>query len=163
MLKKLFEYKAWADERTLLACAEINDHTITEPANFILQQLNHMIIVEDLFRARLLRQPPPHTATNTKELPSFSELSARLKESNQCFQTYVAEQTNVTLKDVLKFEFADGKQGAMSVEEILFHIVNHGSYHRGNIAHALDQAGIPHPVDGLGVFLHELEPSRRAH
>ena len=49
----------------------------------------------------------------------------------------------------------------MTVEEILFHIVNHGSYHRGNIAHALDLACVPHPVDGYGIYIHEEEPQRR--
>ena len=49
----------------------------------------------------------------------------------------------------------------MSVEEILFHVLSHGSYHRGNIAHALDLAMIPHPVDGYGAFIHEREPERR--
>ncbi len=41
------------------------------------------------------------------------------------------------------------------------HISNHGSYHRGNIAYALDLAAIAHPVDGYGIYIHEKEPQRR--
>ncbi len=59
------------------------------------------------------------------------------------------------------FTFADGKYGSMSVEEILFHIINHGSYHRGSIAHALDLAAVAHPVDGYAIYIHEKEPGRR--
>ena len=38
---------------------------------------------------------------------------------------------------------ADGRDGGMTRQEILFHIVNHGTYHRGAIGHALDLAGAP--------------------
>jgi len=49
----------------------------------------------------------------------------------------------------------------MNIEEILFHIVNYGSYHRGLIAHALDLAGVAHPADGYGIYIHEKSPERR--
>jgi len=49
----------------------------------------------------------------------------------------------------------------MNVEEMLFHILNHGSYHRGSIAHALDIANVPHPIDGYCAYIHEAEPDRR--
>ena len=62
---------------------------------------------------------------------------------------------------VIPFIFADGKHGSMSIEEMLFHVISHGSYHRGSIAHALDLASVPHPVDGYGIYIHEKEPERR--
>jgi len=62
---------------------------------------------------------------------------------------------------LISFTFADSKRGTMSIEEILFHVVNHGSYHRGSIAHALDLAGVPHPPDGYGIFIHNKNPERR--
>jgi uncharacterized damage-inducible protein DinB len=61
----------------------------------------------------------------------------------------------------IAFRFADGRRGKMTIYEILFHIITHGSYHRGNIAHALDLAGVTHPVDGYGAFIHAFEPNRR--
>jgi len=45
--------------------------------------------------------------------------------------------------------------------EILFHIINHGTYHRGAIGHALDLAQVSHPADTYTVFIHATEPERR--
>ncbi len=59
------------------------------------------------------------------------------------------------------FQFVDGKHGTMTRREILFHIVNHGTYHRGAIGHALDLAGVSHPADTYTVFIHSAQPVRR--
>jgi uncharacterized damage-inducible protein DinB len=92
-------------------------------------------------------------------VPGFEELENRLRESTEWFVSYVSEFENG--EEQIAFVFADGKRGMLNVEEILFHILNHGSYHRGNIAHALDLASVPHPIDGYGIYIHEIEPARR--
>ena len=69
------------------------------------------------------------------------------------------DQSNI--EKVVLFNLVDGKRGAMTYHEILFHIINHGTYHRGAIGHALDQAQVPHPADTYTVFIHEVEPECR--
>ena len=46
----------------------------------------------------------------------------------------------------------------MTRQEILFHIVNHGTYHRGAIGHALDLAGAPRPADTYTLYIHSAQP-----
>jgi len=120
-----------------------------------------MVIVEELFRSRLEKSPPPHVATNTNTVPELDELKVRLINSCEWFLSYVQSLNKNNFQEVISFTFADGKKGEMSISEILFHVVNHGSYHRGSIARALDQACVPHPPDGYGIFIHEHEPQRR--
>jgi len=54
--------------------------------------------------------------------------------------------------------------GAVSLtrEEVIYHLINHGTYHRGAIGHALDLARAPRPADTYTVFVHAAEPERRA-
>jgi uncharacterized damage-inducible protein DinB len=159
MLKQAYDYKRWADERTLRAIESINKDEFPDSYAFALQQINHMVIVEELFRSRLTNNSPPHTSTNTDIVPGFEDLENRLRESTDWFVSYVSELENG--EEQIAFVFADGKRGMLNVEKILFHILNHGSYHRGNIAHALDLASVPHPIDGYGIYIHEIEPARR--
>ena len=130
-----------------------------ESLSFALQQLNHMIIVEELFKSRLIGMPTLHNNTNTQVVPPFNSLKKRLLASGSWYLDFVLNCKDSNQK--ISFVFTDGKQGTMAISEILFHIVNHGTYHRGNIAHALDLAGVTHPLDGFGAFLHEFEPDRR--
>lgn len=81
MLSQSFNYKLWADQRTLDAIERIDSAVFPDAFSFVLQQLNHMVIVEELFRSRLLGESEPHKSTNTDEVPIFSELKSRLLAS----------------------------------------------------------------------------------
>ena len=154
-----FKYKMWADKRALAASKKIDRRHYSDDFAFVCQQFNHMVIVEELFRSRLEGTPAPHCATNTVDVPCLDELASRLVCSSNWYLRFI--ELEADFQKTISFTFADGKQGTMTVQEILFHIVNHGSYHRGNIARTLDQAGVPHPIDGYGAFIHESEPARR--
>ncbi len=161
MLIEAFNYKRWADQRTLDAIRSINAIEFPSTVAFASQQLNHIIRVEEMFRARLLDAPVPHCSTNTELVPELHELSQRLGDSNQWYAHYVEQLASDHRKQSVSFEFVDGKRGSMTRLEILFHIINHGTYHRGAIGHALDLAKVPHPADTYTVFIHAVEPARR--
>jgi uncharacterized damage-inducible protein DinB len=161
MLIEMFQYKQWADRRTLDAVVGIDGSGHSSSVAFARQQLNHMIRVEELFRARLLGEPAPHASTNTALLPDLEELDSRISASNLWFIGYVAQLERSQLDQSLHFQFVDGKPGRMTRQEILFHIVNHGTYHRGAIGHALDLANAVRPADTYTIFIHAFEPGRR--
>lgn len=154
-------YKEWADRRTLDAVALIDPERFTSEMAFASQQLNHMVRVEEVFRARLLGNTEPHSTSNSEVVPALEELSARLSESNRWLQTYAESTLAEKLTEKIRFRFVDGKGGAMTREEVLFHLVNHGTYHRGAIGRALDLAGGLRPADTYTIFIHTMEPERR--
>lgn len=160
-LEQAFRFKQWADLRTLAAAKQIDQRRYPEALAFIRQQLNHLVIVQDLFRARLRNEPRPHEATNSQSVPSLSSLENRLLESNNWYLDFVQTRDMNRDQELLRFEFTDGKAGAMTRHEILFHIVNHGSYHRGSMARGLDLGGVAHPADIFTMYLHDVEPERR--
>ncbi|MTW03709.1 DinB family protein [Pseudoduganella ginsengisoli] len=159
MFNDIFKYKQWADRRTLDAVAAIDQDQFPGAMAFARQQLNHMVRVEELFKARLTGQPDPHASTNTEQLPQLSELDQRITASNLWFGRFIG--ATPLLNEPVTFQFVDGKQGSMTRQEILFHIVNHGTYHRGAIGHALDLAKGARPADTFTVYLHAAEPGRR--
>lgn len=161
MLIDAFKYKQWADRRTLDAAKGLEERDGSMAVSFIRQQLNHMVIVEELFRARLLGEETPHPTTNTEVVPALDELEVRLTQSNEWLSHYVTESASDMLNEQISFRFVDGKQGRLSRLEILFHVVNHGTYHRGAIGHALDLAKAVRPADTFTVFIHAEEPERR--
>lgn len=161
MFAHAFAYKQWADQRTLQAVATLDATTQSATLAFVCQQLNHMLIVEELFRARLLGLPAPHAATNSAQLPELAELERRLLASDAWFASHVAGMEPDRAAEIIRFVFADGLAGSMSREEILFHILNHGTYHRGAIGHALEQAGAQRPADTYTLYIHAAEPQRR--
>ncbi|URI07544.1 DinB family protein [Aquincola tertiaricarbonis] len=161
MLLAALRYKAWADGRTVAAVRQIAAQMNAAPFDFARQQLNHMVRVEELFRARLLAEAEPHDSTNTARLPTLGELTTRLDRSNAWLQAYAAGLSAEQWQEQLRFTFVDGQRGSLSRQEVVYHLVNHGTYHRGAIGHALDLAGGPRPADTFTVFIHAEEPGRR--
>ena len=155
------KYKAWADRRTLDAIARIDRTAYAAQFDFARQQLNHVVRVEELFRARLTGENEPHQSTNTADLPDLEDLDSRLTASNRWLEDYALTLPSEDLQQQVRFTFVDGKKGSMSREEVLYHLINHGTYHRGAIGHALDLANTTRPADTYTVFVHAAEPGRR--
>ena len=161
LLTDVFNYKQWADERAIKAAKKIDGSIFPSEASFICQQLNHMVLVEENFKARLLGQTEPHLANNTEILPTLESLAERNRNSNAWYSAYLQGLDEGKRNEIVSFQFTDKKFGSMSRIEILFHIINHSTYHRGAIGKALDMAGGLRPADTYTVYIHEEEPRRR--
>jgi uncharacterized damage-inducible protein DinB len=54
--------------------------------------------------------------------------------------------------EVVEFAFIGGGAGAMRRADILLHVVNHATYHRGHISAMMRLAGLRSPATDLPVF-----------
>ena len=102
-----------------------------------------------------------YTATNTPETPDLGELHFAVAETDGWFEKYVATISDQALAEKISFQFTDGDSGTMTREEMLFHVLSHGSYHRGNVGQVLKGISVAPPRDLLTKFLHVQEPGRR--
>ncbi|XHS79789.1 DinB family protein [Burkholderiaceae bacterium UC74_6] len=159
-LQSLFGHKAWTNGELFAVLATVPaEHA--EPLHSCIRTLNHIYVVDRLFRARLAGEPQPFEATNTKATPTLEELRANVEETDAWFARYVAQLDSAAAGEVLSFTFADGDAGRMSREEMLLHVIAHGAYHRGNVGQVLKSISVAPPRDLYTKFLHQSEPARR--
>ena len=158
VLQSLFDYKAWAN-------TELFDvlETVTSEADLhtAIRTLNHIYVVDRIFRAHLLGEPHGYEATNTKATPTLAELRGAVAETDGWYRAYVAGLSEGDLTARLEFTFTDGDKGQMSREEMLMHVITHGGYHRGNVGQVLKNIAVAPPRDIFTKFLHVSEPQRR--
>jgi uncharacterized damage-inducible protein DinB len=159
-LKTLFAYKAWANSE-LFALLPTLPPSHAEQLNTCIRTLNHIYVVDRIFRAHLSAEPRPFDATNTKQTPSLSQLHSDVEVTDAWYVSYVSKLTEPDLAEVLAFTFTDGDTGRMTREEILLHVVTHGGYHRGNVGQVLKSISVAPPRDLYTKFLHVSEPARR--
>ena len=160
-LISLFGYKAWADSELFALLAKLPEEH-AEQLHTCIRTLNHIHVVDRLFRARLSGEPSPFEATNTKATPTLMQLRKDVESTDAWYQTYVAATSDTDLSGILNFSFTDGDPGRMSREEILMHVLTHGGYHRGNIGQVLKSISVAPPRDLYTRFLHQSEPARRS-
>ncbi|EHH2484585.1 damage-inducible protein DinB [Vibrio parahaemolyticus] len=158
---KAFQYKQWANNE-LLDMGEQQFSILPESdATFFVRILNHTTVVDSLFISRIMGEPEKYNVDNTVETPTISELRETMNQNDSWLVQYVGAATKDDLKRVVSFKFIDGDTGQMSVEEILLHLLTHGSNHRGMASRVLAENNLERPKDTFTRYLHQLEPSRR--
>lgn len=161
MLVALFKYKAWANDELLNVTHQLDEVSHKHDRDLAIRILNHTYVVDQIFRAQLLGEPHTFTSTNTVDTPTLPALKAAIATSDAWFVAHVGAITPAQFSEALKFRFTDGDAGTMTREEILHHLIAHGSYHRGAVGRILAQHGIAPPRDVFSGFLHKTEPNRR--
>lgn len=160
-LKSLFAYKAWANSE-LFDCLQSLTPGSTEPLRTCLRTLNHIYVVDRIFRAHLENEPMSFAATNTSETPTLEALRRDVLATDSWYVDYIASLSELGQFEVLDFTFTDGDAGRMSREEMLLHVATHGGYHRGNVGQVLKSISIAPPRDLYTKYLHMSEPQRRS-
>lgn len=161
-LRTLMRYKAWANELVFRAAAQLPPEELTAPRKIVfgslLRTLNHVYAMDDVWRAHLEGRPHSYTTRNPEACPSLAELRAAQLAMDAWFVGYADSLTDAKREEVVSFRFIGGGPGAMTRRHILLHVANHGTYHRGNVASMMYQAGVAPPTTDLPVFLRNPSP-----
>jgi uncharacterized damage-inducible protein DinB len=159
-VQMLTRYKAWANRITYITVMALPEGEALRPRatrfGNIVHTLNHIYVVDDIFRAHLEGRSHGYTARNTDHTPPLTDLWAAVQDMDAWYIDYAERLTGYGLDEVVHFEFVGGGQGAMTRAEILLHIVNHGTYHRGFVGDMLYQIPAASPANDLPVFLRDV-------
>lgn len=158
----LFACKAWADQELFGTLAGVDPAAHPTEVHQALRILNHVHVVDRIFQAHLEGRPHGYTATNTKDTPTLPALAAAVREVDAWYVSYAAALTPALLAQRIRFAFTDGDAGLMTREEMLLHVITHGTYHRGAAGQVLRAASAAPPRDLYTRFLHDTERERRA-
>ena len=124
--------------------------------------MNHIYVVDRIFMAHLRGEPHGYAATNTPETPTLEGLRDAVLASDRGYLEFVDALTPPQLAQAVDFTFTDGQHGRMSREEMLGHVITHGSYHRGELGQMFKRISAAPPRDLFTAYLHRAEPQRRA-
>lgn len=160
-LAKAFQYKQWANAELLALGEQQFDKLPQDDAIFFVRILNHTTVVDSLFISRILGEPEKYSADNTVETPTIVELRQTMEQNDSWLVNYAQSLTPEELERSIVFKFVDGDTGRLTVEEILLHLLTHGSNHRGMASKTLATNGLERPKDTFTRYLHQAEPSRR--
>lgn len=156
-LKMMARYKAWADALLYQSLAKLSEDELNSPRRIVfgslLRTLNHLYAMDVVWQAHLLGKRHGYNTRNPESCPPFKELRALAAELDQWYVRYADGSTEPSLNEVVKFEFIGGNPGSMSRGDILLHVVNHSTYHRGHIADMLYEMGSHPPTTDLPVYL----------
>lgn len=158
--RMLTRYNAWADEVMFEAVAKLPEGEATRPRQSIfknmLHTLNHIYVIDRVFQAHVEGREHGYQARNTETNPPLAELRQAQQEMDRWLIDWSDRMSDQALDEKIAFSYIGGGEGLMTKGEILLHVVNHTTYHRGFVADFFCQVPARLPTTDLTVFLRDV-------
>jgi uncharacterized damage-inducible protein DinB len=161
LLQSLFRHKAAINEEFFAVIARVDAEAHADERHSLIRLMNHIHVVDRIFAAHLRGEPHGYAATNTPETPTHEALRDAVLASDRGYLELVDAMTPAQLAQTVAFTFTDGQHGRMTREEMLGHVITHGSYHRGEVGQMLKRLSTAPPRDLFTAYLHRTDPQRR--
>lgn len=165
-LQMLAQYRAWADGLLYQSLAKLpNDELVREyPIVFgnLIRTLHHVYCMDQVWRSHLQGVPHGFTTRNPVDCPDFAALRSSQLAMDEWYVQCASALDETACNEVIHFTFIGGGEGSMRREDILLHVVNHATYHRGHVAAMMYGKSVPPPTTDLPVFLREMTLKRTA-
>ena len=163
-LRMLARYRAWADKLTFDAVAALppGEGAKERPTLFksMVGTLNHNHVVDLIWQAHLEGRPHGFKARNLMLYPDLADLWRAQQTINAWYIDRAEAQSDASFDEIVRFVFISGEASAMTRGDILLHVVNHATYHRGWVAEMFFAVPAKNPTTDLPVFLGEIAAQR---
>ena len=150
--RRLFSYTEWANARFLECARGLTNEQFTQniPSSFptIRDTLGHMVFAEWLWLRRWKGESLASRPDWTKE-PSLESLETRLREVERERAELLDSLTDDDLRRDFPYRNMAGESYVALLAELMTHVINHATYHRGQLTTMLRQAGATPPSTDL--------------
>jgi len=140
----LYDYNAWANNRVLEACGKLSPEQFTRELgssfSSVRDTLAHIMGVEWLWLERWNGRMPTQLVAS-KEFPDLSSIRQRWAEIGSNVLSFAARINTEDLTRVHHTRTTKGEPYSHPLSEMMLHLVNHGTYHRGQVTAMLRQLG----------------------
>ena len=140
----LYDYNAWANGRTLAACRELSAEEYGRALgggwSSVADTLAHLASATRAWHERFQGRSPEKLLTGA-DLPAFADAARMLGEADAAVRKLVVETPAERRNDILTYRNLRGETKKVVTWAVFRHIVNHASYHRGQISSMIRMLG----------------------
>jgi uncharacterized damage-inducible protein DinB len=155
--RRLYDYNSWANHRTLHACVPLSEEQFTRDlrSSFrsVRDTLVHISWAEWLWLERWQGRSPDKFSST--DFPNLESVRRRWTEVERNLTEYIASLKPEDLERIISHKTTAGVPQAAPLWQMLQHLVNHGTYHRGQVATLLRQLDAKAVSTDLIVFYRE--------
>ena len=159
----LFAYNRWANARTLSAAARLTPDQFTRDlgSSFasVRDTLVHIYGAEWIWLARW-KGTSPTTAIVAADIPDVAALAARWRTVEEEQAAFIKDLTDADIERLIEYANLKGDRFTNPLGRLMQHLVNHSTYHRGQVTTMLRQLGATPVSTDLVTFLRERSAGR---
>jgi uncharacterized damage-inducible protein DinB len=141
-IQQLFAYNAWANQHTIAGCESISNEQFLQQVGgsfgSVRNTLAHIMDVEWLYNERWNGRSPS-AFPKAENYGDLSQIKARWKTIDADVNYFVQALSADDIAQVLEFRNIKGVVLTHPLWETMQHMVNHSTYHRGQVTTLLRQ------------------------
>lgn len=142
-LRLLVDFHYWARDRVFRAVEALTPEQYERPMGnsfaSMRDTLNHIYLAEWIWYSRWNGVSP--TAFPADEIPDLATLRTRWTEMEGKVRAFLDKGGGAGLERVFEYRLMSGKEAASPLWQMVAHVVNHATYHRGQVTTLLRQLG----------------------
>ena len=147
-LNTLFDYHYWARDRMLDALELLTPEQFTRDMGNSFRSIRdtaaHIYAAEWVWYSRWLGQSPA-SRPPADMFPDVATLRTAWSDHERKMRAFLSDLGDAGINRVIEYTLMDGQPGASILWQIAQQLVNHASYHRGQVTTMLRQLGVAAP------------------
>ncbi len=157
-IQELYEYNRWANHRILEAASKLSADSFNKDLRnsfpSIRDTLAHILAAEWIWLTRW-KGASPTGMPDSWDLTTHETLRKQWLEVERDQTAFVSGLTNGSLKSVINYRNTAGQPFANPLWQMMRHVVNHSTYHRGQVITMLRQLDADTVATDLILFFRE--------
>ena len=163
-VKVLLDYHYWARDVMFDALAALSPDQFTRPieSSFksVRDTVGHIYGADWIWYVRWVGQSPTALPTSEK-FPDLRSIRSAWSELEEKVRAFVDDLGEDGISRIFEYRLLAGTAGASPFWQMVQHVVNHGSYHRGQVTTMLRQLGAAPPKSMDLITFYRVATSQR--
>lgn len=142
-------YNAWANERLYRMASRLSDEQYRRNVgayfNSLHGTLNHLLVTDRIWLKRLTGTGTAPTRLDAVLFEDLGELSKARRAEDERLSAFVEALTDERLEGPFAYRTVDSAAQRQKLREVLAHLFNHQTHHRGQAHGILTALGVKEP------------------
>jgi uncharacterized damage-inducible protein DinB len=155
-IRLLWDYTKWADVRAFDAVGKLTPEQYLKDLGSSMKSVRdtvvHLVSAQWIWSSRW-KGTSPKAMWTPDEFPSVAPLRERSKSLHDEIERFVSEQTDASYAKDVTYQNLKGDTLRFPLGALFLHVVNHSTYHRGQVTTLLRQLGAQPVATDLAIFL----------
>jgi uncharacterized damage-inducible protein DinB len=149
-ITQVYEYSYWANQRYLKVAESLNRDQLNKPQGHswgdVHSVLLHMLSSETVWLKRWNGEAPTHHL-DPAGYPTVAAVKSAWAQAEADMRAFIGSQTEQSLQAIVAYSNFAGEKFRVPLWQMLMHVANHETHHRGELAAMFAVMQVPHPED----------------
>lgn len=164
-IRQAYDYTYWANRRYMTVSEGLSLEQLHKKQGHswdsVQSVLLHMLSSETVWLRRWTGESPK-AHLDPGDFPTLALIKQKWDETERDMRRFIGRQTEASLETEVTYSNFTGQTFHVPLWQMLMHVANHETHHRGELASMFALMNVPHPEEEVIQYFLDLSGQRKA-